>query len=71
MIQSKCKGCTERHINCHADCLRYAEFKANREEEYKRRKAAVHLKAAVSDYFGDNRERALRRHGYGANRRWK
>lgn len=23
-----CKGCTVRHVGCHATCPRYAEFKA-------------------------------------------
>lgn len=28
----RCKGCTDRYINCHSTCEDYQEFKREREE---------------------------------------
>lgn len=36
-----CHGCTERKIGCHGNCPRYAEYRAEREETYKKRRDAL------------------------------
>lgn len=28
LVQSPCKGCTERHQYCHGKCEKYADFRA-------------------------------------------
>ena len=36
-----CHGCTERKIGCHGSCPRYAEYRSEREEAYKKRREAM------------------------------
>ncbi len=33
MNDCECRGCTARHVGCHAECSRYADFKKRREAE--------------------------------------
>lgn len=44
-----CKGCTARHVGCHASCPQYAKFKAGCEE---RREARAKLHP-IADYTID------------------
>lgn len=37
MIQSKCRGCTERRVGCHAECEKYAEFMAENQKALDKR----------------------------------
>lgn len=34
-IHAPCKDCQIRHAGCHAQCDKYAAFRANKEEMYK------------------------------------
>lgn len=38
-LESPCKGCEDRTIspNCHTNCIAYAEFRAEKDKERKRR----------------------------------
>ena len=36
-----CYGCAERKIGCHGNCPRYAEYRAEREETYRKRRDAL------------------------------
>lgn len=57
MIQSPCKGCTERRILCHARCSRYAEYKrrkdmaAEAERLYSMLRAANYTKIKSHDAY--------------------
>lgn len=32
MLKAPCKDCTERHMNCHADCIKYKNWRAEYDE---------------------------------------
>lgn len=55
-----CKGCEIRHFNCHATCPDYAKFKRLKDEENKRRHAAVEFiefqKASSKRFREQNRK---------------
>lgn len=42
-VASPCKGCTDRSIDCHATCMKYQSYAADRQEVYKRRYRAIVL----------------------------
>jgi len=41
-----CKGCTSRHLSCHASCSGYAEFKQKRATALANERAEKYDKAA-------------------------
>jgi len=42
-----CKGCVERHIGCHAECERYAEWNGKHKDDLDK----AHAEKAIRDEF--------------------
>lgn len=62
-----CKGCTERHVGCHATCEKYIAEKAENDrirEEAQKHRNSIHLNSNGTMYSGRNSGRS--RH-YGNN----
>lgn len=53
-LENPCKGCTERKLNCHSKCERYAKWRAEYSKDKKLREAET-----KSAEYGYRRERAL------------
>lgn len=52
-----CKGCTLRHINCHASCEVYKEYKAKNEARAEARSVDRFIKGYVTDRIEKVRRR--------------
>ena len=42
-VASPCKGCTDRSVDCHATCMKYQAYAADRQRVYERRYNAIVL----------------------------
>ena len=42
-VASPCKGCTDRSVGCHATCVKYQAYTADRQKVYERRYRAIVL----------------------------
>lgn len=66
MIQSPCRGCTERKLSCHVRCSRYAEYKerqrraAEAERTYKRLDTGSYSKLKAYDACMADRQKGIR-----------
>ena len=38
-INCPCKGCTDRHMNCHSQCAKYADYRVELERQKEAQKA--------------------------------
>lgn len=44
-INCPCKGCTDRHINCHSQCANYAEYRTALQAQKEAQKADYELQS--------------------------
>lgn len=58
-----CYKCPDRHIGCHSDCERYAEWKAERQALREREKKRTAGANEVGNYIAQSKERHKRRMG--------
>lgn len=42
-VASPCKGCSDRSASCHATCMKYQAYAADRQKVYERRYMAIVL----------------------------
>lgn len=70
MDKNACKDCAERRVGCHAECLKYAEEKMQREEARAKRREGVDAEGLlVSGYI--KRARQCRRRTKNGIRRFR
>lgn len=67
MNNCECRGCTARHVGCHAECAEYAEFKRQREAAKEKKRSDGAVRALLSeDYITRQRRSNLRNIKYKA-----
>lgn len=58
-----CYRCPDRHMGCHSDCERYAEWKAERRALTGKEKERASGEMEVANYILQSKERHKRRMG--------
>lgn len=51
MTDCACHGCSARHVGCHAECSKYAEFKSRREAAKEKKRSDGAVRALLSENY--------------------
>lgn len=53
-MNAPCYKCEQRHASCHDNCLKYKEYRKEREDVYKKAKESVDLRGYFQDELNKN-----------------
>ena len=53
-MNAPCYKCEQRYASCHDNCLKYKEYRKEREEIYKKAKESVDLRGYFQDELNKN-----------------
>lgn len=53
-MKAPCYKCEQRHVSCHDNCMKYKEYRKEREFVYKKAKESVDLRGYFQDELNKN-----------------
>ena len=70
-IQGPCKDCPDRHVLCHSNCEKYADYKARVEELSTTIREDEKKRSEVVRYQTEQKRKSKKKHGEKAKNWWR